>query len=70
MSITLFKRQAPACIAFSLCLGLGSYAWAQVAVDQAWVRSMAPLTLESKAADASISKVGVKAIASFSPPAP
>ncbi len=29
-----------------------------------------PLTLEFKAADASISKVEVKAIASFSPPAP
>ncbi|CAN5474802.1 copper chaperone PCu(A)C [soil metagenome] len=153
MIITLFKRQAPACIALSLCLGLGSSAWAQVTVDRAWVRATVPnqsatgafmritadkdveltgvrspvaglaevhemtmdngimrmravprlqlkagqsvelksggyhlmmldlkqqikqgqtvpLTLEFKAADASISKVEVKAIASFSPPAP
>jgi copper(I)-binding protein len=153
MNITLFKRQAPAWIAFSLCLGLGSSAFAQVTIDRAWVRATVPnqsatgaflrmtaakdvellsvrspvaglaevhemtmdngimkmravgrlqlkagqtvelksggyhlmilelkqqikpgetvpLTLEFKAADASISKVEVKAIASFAPPAP
>lgn len=153
MNITLFKRQALAWVAFSLHLGLGSSAYAQVTVDRAWVRATVPnqtatgafmrmtadkdvqltsvrspvaglaevhemtmdngimrmravgnlqlragqsvelksggyhlmmlelkhqikkgetvpLTLEFKAADASISKVEVKAIASFSPPAP
>lgn len=153
MNITLFKRQAPAWVAFSLCLGLGFSAYAQVTVDRAWVRATVPnqtatgaflritadqdvqltsvhspvaglaevhemtldngvmkmravgnlqlkagqsvelksggyhlmmlelkqqikpgetvpLTLDFKAADASISKLEVKAIASFSPPAP
>ena len=153
MNITLFKRQAPVWAAFSLYLGLGSSAYAQVTVDRAWVRATVPnqtatgafmritankevqlssvrspvaglaevhemtmdngimrmravgrlqlkagqsvelksggyhlmmlalkqqikqgeavpLTLEFKAADASISKVEVKAIASLSPPAP
>jgi copper(I)-binding protein len=153
MKITFFNRQAPAWIAFSLCLGLGSSAFAQVTVDRAWVRATVPnqsatgafmrmtadkdvellsvrspvaglaevhemtmdngimrmravgrlqlktgqfvelksggyhlmmlelkqqikkgdtvpLTLEFKAADGSISKVEVKAIASFAPPAP
>jgi hypothetical protein len=70
MNITLFNHQMPACTAFSLCLGLGSSAYTQVTVERAWVRPTAPLTLELKAEDASIAKVEVKAIASFSPPAP
>jgi copper(I)-binding protein len=153
MNITFFKRQAPAWVAFSLCLGLGSSAYAQVTVDRVWVRATVPnqsatgaflrmtadkdvellsvrspvaglaevhemtmdngvmkmravgrlqlkagqsvelksggyhlmmldlkqqikkgdtvpLTLEFKAADGGISKVEVKAIASFAPPAP
>ena len=43
MNITLFKRQVPACIAFSLCLRLGSSAWAQVTADRAWVRAKVPV---------------------------
>jgi copper(I)-binding protein len=153
MNITFFNPQAPAWIALSLCLGLGSSVYAQVTIDRAWVRATVPnqsatgafmrmtadkdvellsvrspvaglaelhemtmdngvmrmravgnlqlkagqtvelksggyhlmmlelkqqlktgqtvpLTLEFKAADASIFKVEVKAIASFAPPAP
>ena len=43
MNITLFNRQAPAWVAFSLCLGLGSSAYAQVTVDRAWVRATVPV---------------------------
>ena len=153
MNITLFKCQASAWVAFSLCAGLAPSAYAQVTIDRAWVRATGPnqaatgafmrmttdkdvqlinvrspvagfvevhemtmdngimkmravgnlqikagqfvelkpggyhlmmlelkqqlkqsetvpLTLEFKAAEASISKVEVKAIASFSPPVP